>query len=538
MTVVGNIAEPACTALQPATCCRNSVRKKPRIDSPAYIVSVSALPIAKLRRRNSESGSIGDGVRASCARNRASSASPAASGTSTPAAHPSSGWRTSAYTGPARPRAQRTPPSQSTGGRWAPSLRPGTATHTTPSVTRTNGTLMAKTHRHDAVSMTEPPATGPRSAAMPTHAVHEPIAAPRSAGGYAATITARALGVSIAPNRPCSARPATSTPIVGATAHTSDIAPKPATPSEKTRRSPKTSPSRPPTRISEPSTSRYALTTHCWPARPPPRSRSIAGSATFTTVASRNATNEPMIAASRLRRLRVSVERSVRRTLLHASGGPKRGAHTAVPPVRRREPPGSPPGGARHRVPHAAPAGDRAPRAARRPLRRALSGVPRRRRPRHRADPGHPAAAPRARRRVPRLPAAAALRRRVHRLAARSQGAGRAHRAARDRARRAHRGRRRGSRAGGARRAVVADGVRPRGRARADGPGRRGERLPPDACARARGGRRRGRVARQRRRRPDPVSRGRGRRDGRRVLARLRPPRSRARSPRGGWGWA
>src|SRR3954469_4915011 len=152
-------------------------------------------------------------------------------------------------------------------------------------------------------------------------------------------MTARALGVSIAPNRPCSARPATSTPIVGATAQTSDIAPKPATPSEKTRRSPNTSPSRPPTRISEPSTSRYALTTHCWPARPPPRSRSIAGSATLTTVASRNATNEPMIAASRLRRLRVSAERSVSRTLLHASGAPEPGARAAVPPcdgVERR----------------------------------------------------------------------------------------------------------------------------------------------------------------------------------------------------------
>src|SRR4051794_39102651 len=42
---------------------------------------------------------------------------------------------------------------------------------------------------------------------------------------------------------------------------------------------------------------------------------------------------------------------------------------------------------------------------------------------------------------------------------------GRAHRAARDRPRRAHRARRGRGRAGGARRAVVADGVRPRRRA-------------------------------------------------------------------------
>ena len=54
---------------------------------------------------------------------------------------------------------------------------------------------------------------------MPAHAVHEPIAAPRSSGGKVATITASALGVSSAPKTPCSARPATSTSIVGASAH-------------------------------------------------------------------------------------------------------------------------------------------------------------------------------------------------------------------------------------------------------------------------------------------------------------------------------
>jgi len=55
---------------------------------------------------------------------------------------------------------------------------------------------------------------------------------------------------------------------------------------------------RAPTRISEPSVSRYAFETHCWPASPPPRSLRIAGSATLTAVASSPATNEPMIAAT------------------------------------------------------------------------------------------------------------------------------------------------------------------------------------------------------------------------------------------------
>ncbi len=51
-------------------------------------------------------------------------------------------------------------------------------------------------------------------------------------------ITASALGVSSAPNTPCSARPATSTSIVGASAQTTETTPNPPTPIENTRRSP------------------------------------------------------------------------------------------------------------------------------------------------------------------------------------------------------------------------------------------------------------------------------------------------------------
>ena len=139
--------------------------------------------------------------------------------------------------------------------------------------------------------------------AIAPHAVQVPIAPPRSSGGKTAMITASALGVSSAPNAPWSARPAISISIVGASAHSSETAPKPATPIENTRRSPKTSPSEPPTRISAPSVSRYALATHCWPASPPPRSSRIAGSATLTAVPSRPAMNEPMIAATSASRL-------------------------------------------------------------------------------------------------------------------------------------------------------------------------------------------------------------------------------------------
>ena len=115
---------------------------------------------------------------------------------------------------------------------------------------------MAKIQRHDALSTSQPPTSGPITNAIPDHAVHEPIAAPRSSGRTSATITASALGVSSAPNTPCSARPATSTSIVGAIAHSIDTTPNPPTPIENTRRSPYRSPSDPPTRISEPSVSR------------------------------------------------------------------------------------------------------------------------------------------------------------------------------------------------------------------------------------------------------------------------------------------
>ena len=99
--------------------------------------------------------------------------------------------------------------------------------------------MTAKIQRHEATSTIQPPATGPRMAAIPPHAVHVPIAAPRSASSSkVVTITASEAGVSSALATPCSARAATSVSIVGATAQSSDATPKPATPSEKMRRSP------------------------------------------------------------------------------------------------------------------------------------------------------------------------------------------------------------------------------------------------------------------------------------------------------------
>ncbi len=115
---------------------------------------------------------------------------------------------------------------------------------------------MAKIHRHETNSISAPPPSGPITNAMPVHAVHDPIAAPRSSPGNVAVISARLDGTSSAPATPWSARIAISTSSFGAIAHSADVMPKPISPATNTRRRPRWSPSEPPTRISEPSVSR------------------------------------------------------------------------------------------------------------------------------------------------------------------------------------------------------------------------------------------------------------------------------------------
>ena len=78
-----------------------------------------------------------------------------------------------------------------------------------------------------------------------------------------------------------------------------DAMPNSTSPMRITRMRPYTSLSDPATRMSDPSVIRYASTTHCWVAIPPPSSRMIAGRATFTTVPSRNETNDASTAIVR-----------------------------------------------------------------------------------------------------------------------------------------------------------------------------------------------------------------------------------------------
>ena len=144
------------------------------------------------------------------------------------APQPCSGCWISANVGPARPSAREHRPDavDARVGRGAPA--PTGIVVDIASVISTKGTLIAKIARQDTSPRAGRRRAARRRVAMPLHAVHDPIATPRSAGGKVATMIASAAGVSSAPKTPCSARATTSTSMVGAIAHSAETAPKPA----------------------------------------------------------------------------------------------------------------------------------------------------------------------------------------------------------------------------------------------------------------------------------------------------------------------
>ena len=118
-----------------------------------------------------------------------------------------------------------------------------TETHTT---TAASGRLMPKIQRQVVTSTIQPPRNGATAPAMPPRPDQAPIARPRSVPLNVAWMMASDPGVSSAPPTPWNARAALSTPIVGATAHSSDATANQTTPTRNTRRRPNRSPSEPP----------------------------------------------------------------------------------------------------------------------------------------------------------------------------------------------------------------------------------------------------------------------------------------------------
>ncbi len=170
-----------------------------------------------------------------------------------------------------RPIAQSVAPTKSTRTGLRPDARCGTCRRMSTTVASAIGTLMRKIARQLERPISQPPSSGPTTVEIALHAVHVPIAAPRSWPENVVVRTASDDGVSSAPAIPWMPRKTISVVESGASAHRSDASPKSPTPSVNIRTSPKMSPSEPPTRISEPSVRRYASTTHCWAASPPPR---------------------------------------------------------------------------------------------------------------------------------------------------------------------------------------------------------------------------------------------------------------------------
>ena len=274
--------------------------------SPPYIANVSMFPTAKLRRLNRPSGSIGAGVRRSCSTNTPSRSRP-----------PSPGTHTCGLLQPTHRLAdqrQHRPGEAEERERGAEPVdrrvrRPRRPRRHCDRHDHQRGDHERDVHGEDPAATTRrrrdtrrraarsrsrcptTPSTS-RSRRRAPRAGTRPRSPPASSASAAPRTRPAAPGTRSGTR--CSARSRTA-----ATRRRTQP-----TPIENTRRSPNRSPSDPPTRISEPSESRYAFETHCWPASPPPRSARIAGSATLTAVASSPATNDPKIAATKARRLR------------------------------------------------------------------------------------------------------------------------------------------------------------------------------------------------------------------------------------------
>ena len=101
------------------------------------------------------------------------------------------------------------------------------------------GTLIQKIQCQDSVCTTAPPTSGPSATAIPLTPDHTPIAMPRRSSGNASASSVRVSGVTSAAPAPCTARAATSIPVLGAT----DAPVNTVIPSRNMRLRPKRSPS-------------------------------------------------------------------------------------------------------------------------------------------------------------------------------------------------------------------------------------------------------------------------------------------------------
>src|SRR5579862_78009 len=154
------------------------------------------------------------------------------------------------------------------------------------------GTLMKKTHRHEAMSVSSPPTSKPIALPAPDIAAYTPIARVRAGpSSNVSPMSDKAVGAAIAAPHPWTARDATNHADVVARPPASDALEKSRRPATNIRRRPRTSPRRPPNSSRPPKVRVYALSTHCRSAVEKFRLRWIDGSATVTMVASSTTIN-------------------------------------------------------------------------------------------------------------------------------------------------------------------------------------------------------------------------------------------------------
>ena len=109
-----------------------------------------------------------------------------------------------------------------------------------------SGTLTRKIQRQSAASVSTPPITGPSTALSPMTGPKSPNAFCSSSAGKAARMMPKPWGIISAANAPWTRRKAISISVDCAAPHSAEAMVKPATPSRKSLRRPKMSPSRPP----------------------------------------------------------------------------------------------------------------------------------------------------------------------------------------------------------------------------------------------------------------------------------------------------
>ena len=113
-------------------------------------------------------------------------------------------------------------PRTSSRGTGPGALVSGTCRTAMAITTAASGRLMKNTRRQDTALISHPPRNGPIAVATPPRPDQAPMAAPRSSSANDACRMARLPGVSRAPPTPCRARAAISTPVFGASPHSSE----------------------------------------------------------------------------------------------------------------------------------------------------------------------------------------------------------------------------------------------------------------------------------------------------------------------------